>query len=976
MKADVKLEIDEQGLAARVTLTPSAQGRELTAEAIVALLKEKGVKEGIVTELVEKAVRAFQRKPGEPLAFTAAQGLPPRPTEPEKFVFAPLAIPPRLATLSKQALARAKAPEAFRLSERKVQKKKKVLKKASLPFLPPKEVIETVVVKETVREKVDIDPAVREAGYVLRDGVVAHIAPGKQGKEGRSIYGRLVPAPRVTPEELHLGDGLARSGAEIKAVATGFLRRGDTWCDLVPFKDHEAVVTVSADKQACFLAFTPGDRALPMPTAAELAAQAVAAGLPRERLLPEKDIQRLLEEALASGKPLAKAPLTPSADAAVAIQVSPDKLKATLTIRKGKGAGKRLTLPEISNAIRASGVRGYNPEVVKKDLTEFYSGPREELAGYLLAEGKAPEKGEDGRLEWVVRFAKAEETGRIKEQSLAAKARLSGLKSLSDFPLTEVKSVTWVQAGEEVLRVFPATAGEPGVDVYKALVPGIKGAEPEVRLFEGLKKQKDSVTAAIKGLLEKGGQGGTVLLRVRPHRDAELLVTVSEDRMQGKVAFFPAEGTGKSFTLEELKTKLALGGVSKGIEPARFTELAKAVQAGQPLKDLPIAMGRPPKPAPAPQIAWSVHLASGASVTITESGRADFRHQDKLTSVKKDELIAILSPPGMGAEDGWDVSGKPIRAPTEREASLTAGKGVRSLPLADGRVQFLAQQDGELFLDRNLLEVKEVHAIAGDVGLATGNVKFAGVVQIRGSVQSGFVVEAGDDVLVEQAVQAATVRSGGNLSITQGVKGEGKAVLAAAKSVVALFVEQAEIRAGEDVRINNACVRSLIRSNGRLTLVSDKGNLVGGRVQARRGLSVQNLGSPSGTRTEVSFGQDYLLLDKIEQEQAEGALLAARVSELKQRVHQLERPGSDRKALELTVAERREAQDLAEKSAQKLAALQEQFKKNFPAVVEVRGVLYPGVILESHGRTYAPTAEKHLISLTYDEKERAIKEKI
>jgi hypothetical protein len=199
--------------------------------------------------------------------------------------------------------------------------------------------------------------------------------------------------------------------------------------------------------------------------------------------------------------------------------------------------------------------------------------------------------------------------------------------------------------------------------------------------------------------------------------------------------------------------------------------------------------------------------------------------------------------------------------------------------------------------------------------------------------------------------------------------------LSAGRRISALFAEQASLRAGGEVRIRNACVRCQVRCNGRLVLETEKGNLIGGRAQARQGLAVQNLGSPSGTHTEISFGQDYLLLEKIEQAQAEGAHLTARVAELKARVHQLERPGSDRKALELAVAERKEAQGLAESSAQALAALQEQYKRDFPAEVVVRGVLYPGVVLESHGRTYAPTVEKHLITLRYDPKDRQIVEK-
>jgi uncharacterized protein (DUF342 family) len=975
MKAEVALSIDALGLEAVVTLKGSAGGAEITVESVAALLRAKGVKEGFVPEAAEKAIRALQHKPEEPVRFVAARGVPPHPLEGERFALEPLAVPPRLQVFARTFLAEAPAPEVYRLSEHRVQKKRKVLKKPALGFLRPKEVIETVVVKQTVREKVAVDPTVQAFGYVRKQAVVARARPAGQGKAGRSIFGRPLPPPRLPGEELFLGAGLVRAGLEVRAEASGFLRQGANWCDLVAFQDHEAVVSPAPDKSACFLSYTPGDRRVPAPRAGEVIEQAVRLGVPRERLLPEAEIQRLLAEAASGGQPLQRVPLVPSSDASISIQVSSDKLKATLSIRKGKGAGRRLNLQEVSNAIRASGVRAFNAEVVKKDLASFYAGGQAELKDYLLAEGRAPGTGQEGRLEWQVKFAKPEEAQRVREQSLAAQARLGQLKSLADFPLSSVQSVAWVEAGQEIVRAFPATAGEPGLDVYKALIPGIKGPGPQLKLFEGLKVQKDAVNAAVKGLLERGVVGDTVLLRVRPHHDAELQVDLSEDRMQGLVSFLPAEGTGRSFDAEQLKARLVQGGILKGLDPAGFAALARAAAEGKALKDFLVARGRPPKPPPVRQLTFHVHLASGASVTVSADGRADFRNQDKLTSVRRGELIATLSPPGLGAEEGWDVSGRPVRPAQEKQQTLAAGKGVRSSPLPDGRVQFFADDDGELFYSENLLEVKRVHLVDGDVDLQRGNVRFSGVVEVRGSVLSGFTVEAGDDLLVENTVQAATLSAEGAISIRQGVKGEGKARLSAGRGIRALFAEQAVLRAGGDVRIRNACVRCLLRCNGQLTLETEKGNLIGGKAQARRGLAVQNLGSPSGTHTEVSFGQDYLLLEKIEQAQAESRRLAAKVVELRQRVHQLERPGADHQALALAVAERHEAQSLVEKAGQGLAALQEQFKRDFPAEVVVRGVLYPGVVIESHGFTYAPTVEKHLITLRYDPKSRQIVEK-
>lgn len=975
IRAQLKLEIDESGLEARVTVTPAAQASLIDEASILDLLRSKFVNEGILKPEIEKALRTLERKRGETLSFVAARGIPPEPAEPEKTVFQPLDIPPRLQALAREVLARAAAPAAYAVREQKVQQKKKVLKKPALPFLPARETVETVWVKQLVREKAPIDPTVRQTGFVRKGGLVAVLQPGKPGREGRSVLGRSVPVPRPPAAPMHLGEGLRRSGAEIRALATGFLRRGDTWCDLVPFQDHELAVSAAADKRACFLSFTPGDPRVPLPGAEEVIRQAVDLGMSRESLIPAADIEALLRQAAAENKPLAKAPLVPTGDAQISVSVSADRLRATLSLKKGRGTGRKLNLAEIGDAIRRSGVRRFDAEAVKKDLLEFYQSDRQELLDYRLAEGKAPEKGEDGRLEWAVKFLRSEETQRIREASLAAQDRLTGLPSLSEFPLSAVEAAAWVNSGEQILKVIPASSGKPGIDVRGVQIAGLKGAEPAVKIFEGLKRTRDGVVAAQKGLLERGLREGAVLLRVRAHRDAELEVSLSEDRMRALLTYLPAEGTGATPRPEEVKARLAKAGVVHGLIEANFNELLHAVREGRALKDFPIAEGRPPKPAEGRRIHFEVHLATGAAVTVRKDGQADFRAQDKLTAVRQGALLATLSPPIPGV-DGWDVTGKPIRADIAKQQALKAGRGVRSVQQPDGSIQFYAEMDGELFYSQDLIEVKPIHTIPGDVDMSTGNIRFNGVVQIQGSVLSGFSVESDDDVIIEGGVQGASVTSGGSIVIRQGVTGEDKALLRAKKGISALFVEQAELFCTGDIRLRGACVRCRIVCNGKLILESEKGNLIGGRVLVRGGVEAQNIGSPGGAPTEIRFGQDALLQHEVEQEERRLAVLKSRLGELSAQARRLEKPGEDPAALAQVRKALYEAQAELESLNHRLPALKEKLQEQFPAQVVARGTLYGGVVLESHGKVYRSTVEKRRITLHYDRDQRLIREKI
>ena len=403
VKGDLKVEIDEQGLEVRVSILPGESAQELSMEALLAVLEKKRVREGVDTDAIEKAFRSLARKKGEPVSFVAAAGRPPRPPEPEGVDFETLPVPKRLANVAEAVLAAAPEPVGFRLREERIKKEKKVLRKPALSFRPAQEEVQIVVEKKLVREIVSIDPAVTATGFAQKGVLVAKVRPGRPGKEGRSVFGRLVPPPRSE----HLGvlfcQGLERTGNEVRAAATGFLRKGATWCDVVAFRDHVVEVTASPDGVTCLLSFNPGDAAAPLPAAEDIVASAEKLGFRGESLLPPSEIGSLLREAAASKTPLAARSLTPSGDGLATVTVSPDKLTATLTLRKGRGGGRPLTLAGVGDAIRSSKVRRYNPEAARRDIQSFFKSADTELTCQLAA-GQAPGRGKDGGVEWRVKF--------------------------------------------------------------------------------------------------------------------------------------------------------------------------------------------------------------------------------------------------------------------------------------------------------------------------------------------------------------------------------------------------------------------------------------------------------------------------------------------------------------------------------------------------------------------------------------------
>jgi hypothetical protein len=176
-----------------------------------------------------------------------------------------------------------------------------------------------------------------------------------------------------------------------------------------------------------------------------------------------------------------------------------------------------------------------------------------------------------------------------------------------------------------------------------------------------------------------------------------------------------------------------------------------------------------------------------------------------------------------------------------------------------------------------------------------------------------------------------------------------------------------------DVKVKNACLRCTIKSNGKVELVSEKGFLVGGTIKARYGVSAAGIGTEKGVRTEISFGQDFLIADQIELAEKEMKKLNETKVRLDTLIHQCEKSG-DRGNLELYRKEKLKTLKLIESLSLKLFTLREKFEEHFPSEIRVRGTVYPGVVIESHGRYHEFTSPKKNIKIQFDQSSGRITE--
>ncbi len=960
----INLVIDDLGLEARVNFTPDAAGPEIAADTVSKLITDARLV-GVTTKRVDEILGKFASSKTA-LSEVLLRGQSPEAGKPEQAEWDNLETPPEFEPLMARTLAEAPAPQLFRIRAERIAHERIVKKPGALGFLKGKE--EKVIEYEKVEKKeaVTVDTQILRTVWVAKGSGVAKLDSPQPGKAGKSVLGKPIPAPVQTDTAFHVGTGLTKAkGGVIVADIDGFLRIGRQWADIVPFGSHTWSVKLSEDHASALLDFTPGDKHIPAPEISIIMEAAAKLCSQPELLLPAEEVDDAIHKAVRTGQALHGWSLSSDRDAEVRVDISPDKLTAKLTVIKGRGKGKPLALSDISLAIKEKAVKGIKVEKFKTEVMEFYNSKKLELIDYLLVEGKAPTPGKNREIAFSVAFL-PEEQGKEYLKTIKAATGLDRYaKNLEEFPIDDVQQVALVKKDQDIARFSPPSFGIPGIDIFGGAIPAAPGNDPVVWPFENVRMSNECIGSMEDGLLLVSEKDGETRIRVLSYRDAQIDVLVDETARNARINLTAEYGLGRELNLDRVQAAIKEEGVSFGIDLQSISVAIADAREGREVRNRIIAQAKEPVPAGGFRVNWIVRLASGAAVTMRSDGSADFKNQDRATIVAVDQPILELIQIGQQGQDGMDVVGRIIRAPKDPrvmeppkwDASFRAEKK------DNGDQTVIAIKTGELKFEKNLLSIDPMQKIAGDVGPETGNLKFPGPVAIAGNVLSGFSVIAGGDVLVGAAIEASLVSADGSVQVAEGIKGAQKGTVRAKKNIVASYAEQAMLLAVEDIVLKSSALLCNIKTNGKLILQGDKGSLMGGLCRARKGLEAQNIGSEKGVKTQVSFGQDYLMKDAIEAEERELEKLKTMILQTDRTMREQEKIGGN---LDKIRQDKVKMMKLLEKRSVRMIEMHEKFDEFQPAEIAVRGSIYPGVVLESHNRFYEVREKKQRIVFSFD----------
>ena len=233
--------------------------------------------------------------------------------------------------------------------------------------------------------------------------------------------------------------------------------------------------------------------------------------------------------------------------------------------------------------------------------------------------------------------------------------------------------------------------------------------------------------------------------------------------------------------------------------------------------------------------------ASGTSEAV------NYYDQMAFVIVQKGDKIAIKTERSDGS-DGCDIFGKVIPA---HEGKSNDGVLDDSIHVADDGT-CTAKISGVLTAEHGHISVSNELEIKDDVDFQTGRIVFPGMVTVDGSVRNHFSVHAEGDILIRGLVQAASLQSMANITLTRGMAGKETGTIDVDENLDAGYLEAVIARVGGDVTVKGEITNSNLTIRGELQ--AEHAAVRGGHIQTSMGGKIGSIGSVQGVETEIKVG--------------------------------------------------------------------------------------------------------------------------
>lgn len=329
----------------------------------------------------------------------------------------------------------------------------------------------------------------------------------------------------------------------------------------------------------------------------------------------------------------------------------------------------------------------------------------------------------------------------------------------------------------------------------------------------------------------------------------EINMEVSDDGHEAFMTVIPPQIGDEKLSPDKFKTALESKGVEKGI---LYNEIKRLMADKVEGERVLIAKGQRAIQGVDGWIEFNPENEQDTKVSV-EDNRADYREMNLIKSIDEGHLIAKVFPPTRGA-NGFNVKGKVIKGANGKRARYRLGANVT---INEDGTEIFAGKSGFVVFAGEKITVEDVLELP-NVDSETGNIRFTGVVRVKGQVEDGFTVEGGQGIEVFGTVGKALLKSRGDIRVMGGMFGT---KIKSGNSVFAKFLSDCQVSAGKHVVAEEYILHSNVQA-GKIVQVTriPKGFITGGLVRAGESVWSPSIGSEaSEEKTRIEVGVELNL---------------------------------------------------------------------------------------------------------------------
>lgn len=494
-------------------------------------------------------------------------------------------------------------------------------------------------------------------------------------------------------------------------------------------------------------------------------------------------------------------------------------------------------------------VAGIDNEVVERILRQVSVEPDRTFSSkgdVIVAQAPAPIQARDGRVDFLFINEKLERNP-LSYDSLRdafahkdpASVSRAGVRVRATFP------------GEKLAEMIPHRAGKPGQDIFGRIVTPVSARLPRrVHLSAGdhVREEEGAFYSEIFGYVCVVDE----IISVIPP------IWVSPDGAAGHYIHFPQTEPVCFPEITWLNRTLEILEINQEISAEKLAQLHQLIQErASGSAHFLLVQGVAPEPG---QDGYLILNFEETGDKVAPDGSIDVLARKSALSVKSGDRIAEIVLPTLG-KPGQTLNGKEIPAVSGKACSVKISDRVR-VELEDDKPRFYyAKVDGNVSYNGNLLDVRGVLHIDGDVDNHTGNIETDQDVEIMGSVKKGFKVNAGGSVLIAGVIEdGASVTAKGDAVVAHGISGKGAKVVTLG-NIETKSIDDSTVIARKDVLVGDHISNGQVRAGGRLVVHPGQGGgsgtIVGGEVSSAKGIEADQIGGEGeGSMTIVGISAD------------------------------------------------------------------------------------------------------------------------